>query len=107
MRSRFILLPSILLLVLAACTLLCRFKPRSQHAESNVPLHQMTASAIGNTPEGNINDLKATIMRTAMSGDERLFEFKVTIPTLVGSFRGQVGLQECFFRKGAWTIQPP
>lgn len=39
----------------------------------------MTASAVGNTPEGNIDNVKATIMRGTMLADQRLFNFKVCL----------------------------
>eukprot|EP00904_Undaria_pinnatifida_P006858 jgi/Undpi1/3301/HiC_scaffold_15.g06675.m1 len=49
----------------------------SWHGESDTPLHQMTASAVGNVPEGNIDTAKELVVRHAMHADEMLFEFKV------------------------------
>lgn len=48
-----------------------------QHNNANVPLHQMTASAVGNTPERDIDKVKEVLMRGVMHADERLFSFKV------------------------------
>ncbi|CAM9695429.1 unnamed protein product [Pylaiella littoralis] len=48
----------------------------SWHNECDVPLHQMTASAIGNIPEGGMNAIRETAIRSAMHADERLFGFK-------------------------------
>lgn len=49
----------------------------------------MTASAVGNVPEGNIDTAKELVVRHAMHADEMLFEFKVTI------------------RKGVFFLLPP
>eukprot|EP00904_Undaria_pinnatifida_P002914 jgi/Undpi1/12623/HiC_scaffold_6.g02291.m1 len=49
----------------------------SWHNNAAVPLHQMTASAVGNTPERDIDKLKEVLMRSVMHADERLFSFKV------------------------------
>lgn len=49
-----------------------------QHNNASVPLHQMTASAVGNTPERDIDKLKEVLMRGVMHADERLFSFKVS-----------------------------
>lgn len=48
-----------------------------QHNGSDVPLHQMTASAVGNKPEGGMNPAREAAIRSAMHADERLFDFKV------------------------------
>lgn len=50
---------------------------RTQHEGHTAPLHQMTASAIGNMPEGNIDSFKATLARHVQHADEHLFKFKV------------------------------
>lgn len=47
--------------------------------DSGVPLHQMTASAVGNTPESDIDALKEKVMRGVMHADEKLFKFKVRV----------------------------
>lgn len=49
-----------------------------QHVGSKVPLHQMTASAVGNRPEGGMTAPREAAIRSAMHADERLFAFKVT-----------------------------
>ncbi|CAM9546491.1 unnamed protein product [Ascophyllum nodosum] len=49
----------------------------SWHKGSNVPLHQMTASAVGNTPEKEIDGIKAALMRGVMHADEKFFPFEV------------------------------
>ena len=51
----------------------------AQHNNAAVPLHQMTASAVGNTPERDIDKLKEVLMRSVMHADERLFSFKVSL----------------------------
>lgn len=48
-----------------------------QHDESDVPLHQMTASAIGNMPEKDLDAVKEMVIRGVMHADENLFAFKV------------------------------
>lgn len=48
-----------------------------QHNESRVPLHQMTASAVGNTPERDLDMVKEGILRGVMHADEHMFKFKV------------------------------
>ncbi|CAM9753697.1 unnamed protein product [Scytosiphon promiscuus] len=47
------------------------------HDGCEIPLHQMTASAVGNTPEGGMNMAREAALRSAMHADERLFEFKM------------------------------
>ena len=49
-----------------------------QHNNASVPLHQMTASAVGNTPERDIDKAKELVMRGVMHADERLFDFRVS-----------------------------
>ncbi|CAN0157752.1 unnamed protein product, partial [Ectocarpus sp. 8 AP-2014] len=49
----------------------------SWHDESDVPLHQMTASAIGNMPEKDLDAVKEMVIRGVMHADENLFAFKV------------------------------
>eukprot|EP00903_Cladosiphon_okamuranus_P015421 g14244.t1 len=49
----------------------------SWHNNSRVPLHQMTASAVGNTPERDLDMVKEGILRGVMHADEHMFEFKV------------------------------
>eukprot|EP00903_Cladosiphon_okamuranus_P015430 g14252.t1 len=49
----------------------------SWHNDSDVPLHQMTASAIGNMPEKDLDAVKEMVIRTVMHADEHLFAFKV------------------------------
>lgn len=53
-----------------------RFGPL-QHNQATVPLHQMTASAVGNTPEKDLDVVKEGILRGVMHADEHMFEFKV------------------------------
>eukprot|EP00903_Cladosiphon_okamuranus_P019239 g17692.t1 len=48
----------------------------SWHNGSDVPLHQMTASAVGNKPEGGMTPAREAAIRSAMHADERLFAFK-------------------------------
>lgn len=48
-----------------------------QHNQAPVPLHQMTASAVGNTPEKDLDVVKEGILRGVMHADEHMFEFKV------------------------------
>lgn len=50
-----------------------------QHDESDVPLHQMTASAIGNMPEKDLDAVKEMVIRGVMHADENLFAFKVCL----------------------------
>ncbi|CAM9155057.1 unnamed protein product, partial [Hapterophycus canaliculatus] len=45
--------------------------------DSDVPLHQMTASAIANVPEKEIDTVKEMVMRGMMHLDEHNFKFKV------------------------------
>lgn len=47
-----------------------------QHNDAKVPLHQMTASAVGNTPERDLDMMKEGLLRGIMHADERMFEFK-------------------------------
>lgn len=47
-----------------------------QHNGAGVPLHQLTASAVGNTPEKDLDMVKEGLLRGIMHADERLFEFK-------------------------------
>lgn len=49
-----------------------------KHNDSDVPLHQMTASAIGNMPEKDLDAVKEMVIRGVMHADERLFAFKVS-----------------------------
>lgn len=46
--------------------------------DSDVPLHQMTASAIGNMPEKDLDAVKEMVIRGVMHADEHLFAFKVS-----------------------------
>lgn len=39
----------------------------------------MTASAVGNKPEGGMTTAREAAIRSAMHADERLFEFKVRL----------------------------
>lgn len=48
-----------------------------QHNNARVPLHQMTASAVGNTPEKDLDVVKEGVLRGVMHADEHMFEFKV------------------------------
>lgn len=50
-----------------------------QHDGCEIPLHQMTASAVGNTPEGGMSRAREAALRAAMHADEHLFEFKVNV----------------------------
>ncbi|CBJ29947.1 conserved unknown protein [Ectocarpus siliculosus] len=49
----------------------------SWHNGSDIPLHQLTASAVGNQPEGGMTTPREVALRSAMHADERLFDFKV------------------------------
>ncbi|CAN0013869.1 unnamed protein product [Ectocarpus sp. 13 AM-2016] len=49
----------------------------SWHNDASVPLHQMTASAVGNTPEKDLDIVKESLLRGIMHADEHMFEFKV------------------------------
>lgn len=53
-------------------------RERTQHEDHEAPLHQMTASAIGNMPEVKMDHTKEVIMAKAMSLDQRNFTFKVS-----------------------------
>lgn len=53
-----------------------------QHEDHEAPLHQMTASAIGNIPEGNIDGVKAAIASAAFNLDSRGFNFEVSCNVL-------------------------
>lgn len=48
-----------------------------QHNDSDIQLHQMTASAIGNMPEKDLDAVKEMVIRGVMHADEHLFKFKV------------------------------
>lgn len=77
-----------------------------QHNDHQVPLHQMTASAIGNLPEGNIDWIKSTLARQVLHADQHLFEFKVGTMD-VDSGAMAVALRPCSwcFSSTAWTRQ--
>lgn len=55
-----------------------------QHNGSDIPLHQMTASAVGNQPEGGMTTPREMALRSAMHADEHLFEFKVKLSVFFG-----------------------
>ena len=55
------------------------FPVHVKHEDSDICLHQMTASAVGNIPEGNIDSAKEMIVRHAMHADQMLFDFKVAL----------------------------
>ncbi|CAN0434417.1 unnamed protein product [Ascophyllum nodosum] len=44
---------------------------------SNMQLHQMTSSAVGNIPEKDVEGIKASLLRGVIHADETLFPFKV------------------------------
>ncbi|CAM9546634.1 unnamed protein product [Ascophyllum nodosum] len=44
---------------------------------SDVQLHQMTSSAVGNIPEKDVDGIKASVLRGIMHADETFFSFKV------------------------------
>ena len=60
------------------CIVRCRRGGSVQHNDSDVPLHQMTASAVGNMPEKDLDAVKEMVIRGVMHADERLFAFKVS-----------------------------
>lgn len=107
------LLPSSSFRLPCVCVCVCerfvhkkkRITLQKQHNHDKVPLHQLTSSAIGNIPEGNLDGVKRGILRQVMHADEHLFEFKVSAtlePTHVNVYlqskvaveveRGQGGL---------------
>lgn len=59
-----------------------------QHNQADVPLHQMTASAVGNTPEKDLDIVKEGILRGVMHADEHMFEFKVNYASTSSLLRG-------------------
>ncbi|CAN0064472.1 unnamed protein product [Scytosiphon promiscuus] len=49
----------------------------SWHNNSQVPLHHICASAVGNTPEKDLDIVKESLLRGIMHADEHMFQFKV------------------------------
>ncbi len=66
-----------LLLPLAAIGSVSGTVSAVQHNDSDIQLHQMTASAIGNMPEKDLDAVKEMVIRGVMHADEHLFKFKV------------------------------
>ena len=52
-------------------------KTATQKDGSDVQLHQMTSSAVGNIPEKDVDGIKASVLRGIMHADETFFSFKV------------------------------
>ena len=56
-----------------------RGKIATQKDGSDVQLHQMTSSAVGNIPEKDVDGIKASLLRGVMHADETFFSFKVRL----------------------------
>ena len=54
-------------------------KIATQKDGSDVQLHQMTSSAVGNIPEKDVDGIKASLLRGVMHADETFFSFKVRL----------------------------